>query len=58
MIKEFVKSIGGYDMDMVVLFNSDHISEEYVDKYIRNGTIENCLDVVVMYKCQYENLCK
>lgn len=57
MIKEFIKTIGGYDIDMVVLFNKNHIKEDDVDKYIKEGIIENCLDVVTMFKCQYENLC-
>lgn len=58
MMKEFTKQIGPYNMDMVVLFNEDYVSEELVDKCIKDGSVEHRMDMAVMFKAQYEILCR
>ena len=50
MMKEFTKQIGPYDMDMVVLFNEDCVSEELVDKCIKDGSVGRRTDMVEMFR--------
>lgn len=53
---EYTRSIGPYSEELVAVFNPDVITAESVTRKIQEETAEQCKDIIVTRKTQYENV--
>lgn len=56
MMIEFTQVFASTPIPMVAVYNETRISEETVRQKIKDGTVEHCDFIVVMFKSQYDNL--
>lgn len=53
---EYTRSIGTYSQQLIAVFNPDVITAESVTEKIQAETAEQCKDIIVTTKEQYENV--